>query len=139
MFTGVVEVHDGGGFGQDRGGQVPDPGRAVTEDDELADVIGAAAAGLGRYQGGELGGGGEAAHIAGGVRVAHRSPVGVDPGLGEQGGEFDLAGSGAPVGTLGGPVAHGGGYHRYPGAVDGDVELVRRLAALPGQHCHLAG
>ncbi len=38
VFAGVVEVHDGGGLGQDRGGQVPDPGRAVAQDDELADV-----------------------------------------------------------------------------------------------------
>jgi adenylate cyclase len=31
VFAGVVDVHDGGGFGQDRGGQFPDPGRAVAE------------------------------------------------------------------------------------------------------------
>lgn len=47
VFAGVVEVDDGGGFGQDRGSQVPDPGCAVAEDDELADVIGPAAAGFG--------------------------------------------------------------------------------------------
>ena len=75
VFAGVVEVHDRGGFGQDRGGEVPDPGRAVAEDDELADVVGAAAAGFGVHQGGELGGGGEAAQVAGGVRVAHRAAV----------------------------------------------------------------
>ena len=45
VFAGVVDVDDGGGFGHDRGGQFPDPGRAVAEHDELADAVGAAAAG----------------------------------------------------------------------------------------------
>ena len=132
VFAGVVEVHDGGGLGQDRGGQVPDPGRAVAQDDELADVIGAAAAGLGVHQGGELGGGGEAGQVAGGVRVTHRSPGVVDAGLGEQGGEFDLAGAGAPVGCLAGALGDRGGHHRHAGAVDGDVELVRRAPRVGG-------
>ena len=125
VFAGVVEVHDGGGLGQDRGGQVPDPGRPVAEDDELADVIGAAAAGFGVYLGGEFGGGGEAGQIAGGVRVAHRPAVGVNPGLGEQAGQFDLTGAGSPVGGLAGAVGDRGGHHRHAGAIDGDIELVR--------------
>ena len=48
VLAGVVEVRDGDGRGCDRGGQLPDPGCAVAEDDDLADVLGAAAAGLGR-------------------------------------------------------------------------------------------
>ena len=63
VLAGVVDVHDRGSFGQDRGGEVPDPGRAVAEHDELADVVGAAAARLGGHQGGELVGGGEAAQL----------------------------------------------------------------------------
>ena len=126
VFAGVVDVHDRGGFGQDRGGEVPDPGRAVAEDDELADVVGAAAAGFGVHQGGELVGGGEAAQVAGRVRVAHRPALVVDGGLGEQAGEFDLAGAGAPVAALAGAAGDGGGHHGHAGAVDGDVELVRR-------------
>src|SRR5205823_1550962 len=85
VLAGVVEVHDRGGFGQDRGGQVPDPGCAVAEHDELADVVGTAVAGLGRHQGGELACGGEAGQVAGGVRVAHGSALLVEGGLGEQG------------------------------------------------------
>jgi hypothetical protein len=79
----VVEVHDRGGFGQDRGGQVPDPRRSVTEDHELADGIGATSAGLGRHLGGEFGGRGEAGQVAGGVLIADRPTRLVDGGLGE--------------------------------------------------------
>ena len=132
VFAGVVEVHDRGGLGQDRGGQVPDPGCAVAEHDELADVVGAAAAGFGVHQGGELGGGGEAGQVAGGVRVAHRPALLVEGGLGEQGGEFDLAGAGAPIAALAGAAGDRGGHHGHPGAVDGDVELVRSFAAVGG-------
>ena len=39
VLAGVVEVGDLGGGGEVLIGQVPDPGRAVTEDDELADVL----------------------------------------------------------------------------------------------------
>lgn len=47
VLAGVVDVHDRGGFGRDRGGPVPDPGGAVAEHHQLADVIGAAAASFG--------------------------------------------------------------------------------------------
>ena len=120
---------------QDRGGQGRGPRRAVAEHDELADVVGAAAAGFGVHQGGELGGGRDAAQVAGGVGVAHRAALLVEPGLGEQAGEFDLPGAGPAVGALAGPVADGGGHHRYSGAVDGDVELVRRLAGSGAGRC----
>jgi len=82
VLAGVVDVHDRGGLGQDRGSEVPDPGGAVAEHDGLADVIGAAAAGLDGHQGGELLGGGEAAQVAGGVGVPNRSAFVVGGGLG---------------------------------------------------------
>ena len=44
VLAGVVEVDDLGGLGEVPGGEVPDPGRAVTQGGELADVAGAAAA-----------------------------------------------------------------------------------------------
>ena len=40
VLAGVVEVDDLGG-GEFRGGDAPDPGGAIAEDGELADVIGA--------------------------------------------------------------------------------------------------
>jgi len=43
VLAGVEQIDDGGGLGEVRSGEVPDPGRAVTQDDELADVRGAAA------------------------------------------------------------------------------------------------
>ena len=53
---------------------------------------------------------------------------------------FDLAGARPPVGRLAGPAGDRGGHHRHAGAVDGDVELVRRIAAVARcrQHGHLA-
>jgi hypothetical protein len=65
VFAGVVEIHDLGGFGQDAGGEVPDPVRSIAEHDELADVLGAPAQCFGVYQGGELLGGGEGAQVSG--------------------------------------------------------------------------
>ena len=50
MLAGVIEVDDLGGLGEVLAGQVPDPVRAVAQDGELADVPGAAAAGLGGHQ-----------------------------------------------------------------------------------------
>jgi hypothetical protein len=43
VLAGVVEADDLGGPGELRGGDVPDPGGAVAEDGELADVVRAAA------------------------------------------------------------------------------------------------
>jgi hypothetical protein len=47
VLAGVVEVDYFGGGGVELAGQVPDPGCAIAEDDELADVLGAAADALG--------------------------------------------------------------------------------------------
>ena len=52
--------------------------RAVAEDGELADVPGAAAAGLGGHQGPEPGGGREGGQVGRGVRVADRVTVLID-------------------------------------------------------------
>ena len=128
VFAGVVDVHDRGGFGHDRGGQVPDPGRAVAEHDELADAVGAAAAGFGVHQGGELGGGREAAHVAGGVGVAHRAALLVEPGLVNRQASLTSRVRARPSALLPAPRRRRR-HHRHSGAVDGDVELVRRLAA----------
>jgi hypothetical protein len=46
VLAGVIEVDDLGG-GREEIGEVPDPGRAVADDDELADAVGSTAAGLG--------------------------------------------------------------------------------------------
>ena len=46
MLAGVVEVHDLGGLGEVLGSEVPDPGRAVAGEYELADAGGTAAAAL---------------------------------------------------------------------------------------------
>src|SRR5664280_2512309 len=53
-----------------------------------------AAPGLGVHQRGELFDGGEGGQVGGGAGVAHGSAVGVQAGLGEQAGEFGLAGVG---------------------------------------------
>jgi hypothetical protein len=42
VLAGVEQVHDLGGFGELAAGDVPDPGGAVAEDGELADVVRAA-------------------------------------------------------------------------------------------------
>ena len=75
VFAGVVEVDDLGGGGEQLVGEVPDPDRPVAEDDELADVLGAAAAGFGVDELGEPGGGFEGGQVAGGARVADRAAV----------------------------------------------------------------
>src|SRR5664280_2361253 len=76
-----------------------------------------AAPGLGVHQRGELFDGGEGGQVGGGAGVAHGSAVGVQAGLGEQAGEFGLAGVGrarpaaalparpaVSAGTIGTPV-----------------------------------
>jgi hypothetical protein len=50
VLAGVVEVHDLGGLGEVLGSEVPDPGRAVAGEYELADARGTAAAGLSGHQ-----------------------------------------------------------------------------------------
>jgi hypothetical protein len=49
VLAGVEQIDDLGGLGEMLGGEVPEPHRAVAQDGELADVPGAAAAGLGGH------------------------------------------------------------------------------------------
>jgi hypothetical protein len=65
VLAGMVEVHDAGGLGERGGGEVPDPGGAVADDGELADVVRAAADALGPDQALERGSGLEGGDVAG--------------------------------------------------------------------------
>ena len=126
MFAGVVEVDDLGGGGEQLVGEVPDPHCPVAEDDELADVLSAAAAGFGIHELGEPGSGFESGQVAGGARVADRAAVIINAGLGEQAGEFDFAGVRPPVVAFAGAAFGLRGGHGHAGAVDGDVKHVRQ-------------
>ncbi len=128
VFAGVEQVDDAGGGGEALVGEVPDPAGAVAEDDELADVFGAAAAGFGLQEVGEHLDRVQGGQVAGRVRIAYRPVVLVGVGLGEQAGEFGLAGAGPPVGVFAGPSGGFGWCHRDAGAVDGEVEHVRDRA-----------
>ena len=75
VLAGVVEVDDLGGGGEQLIGDVPDPHRAVAEDDELADVLSAAAAGFAVYELGEPGGGFEGGQVARRARVTDRAAL----------------------------------------------------------------
>jgi hypothetical protein len=61
VLAGVEHVDDLGGLGEVLGGEVPDPGGAVAQDGELADVPGAAPAGFGGHQHAEACGGAKVA------------------------------------------------------------------------------
>ena len=61
----------------------------------------------------------------------------VHGGLGEGCGHLDLAGAGPPVLALAGPAFGPGRRHRYPGAVDGHVQLAGQRPG--GQRQHRAG
>jgi hypothetical protein len=75
---------------------------------------------------GEHGGGLERGHIAGGVPVPDRVALAVEPILGDEDGELDLAGAGPAVFALAGPPGGLLGGHGHAGAVDCRVELVRQ-------------
>jgi len=96
VLAGVVEVDDVGGLRERGGGEVPDPGGAVADDGELADVVGAAADALGFDQVRERGGGLEGGDVAGRGPVADGVSLRVEFVLGEEDGELD-AGAGAAV------------------------------------------
>ena len=126
VLAGVVEVHDLGGLGELAAGDVPDPGGAVAEDRELADVIGAAADAFGLDQAGEHGRGLEGGDVAGGVPVPDRVAVIIELVLGEEHGELDLAGAGAAVLALAVPPRGLLRGHGHAGAVDDGIQLVRQ-------------
>ena len=80
MLAGVVEVHDLGGLGEVLGSEVPDPGRAVAGEYELADAGGTAAAGLSGHQDPEFDCGCRV--VRGRARVADRAALPIGAGLG---------------------------------------------------------
>ena len=112
-------------------GEVPDPGRAVAEDDPVLGGVEAAAFGLAQDAFGErcglgvgiAGGDGLDGGVVGGrVRVAHGAPLLVG-GLGRpHDGELGLAGLGAGVGLLALVALDLGVARRHAGAVEAEVE-----------------
>ena len=126
MLAGVEQVHDLGGFGELVRGDVPDPGGAVAEDGQLADVIGAAADAFCLDQVPEHGGGLEGGDVTAGAGVPHRVSVLAGVVLGEEHGELDLAGAGPPVLAFSFPPGGFLGGRGHAGAVDRAVEHVRQ-------------
>src|SRR6202000_3057572 len=92
VLAGVEQVHNLGGPGKLRGGDVPDPGGAVAQDGELPDVVRAAADALCPHEVPERGGGLEGGHVASGAAAPDGVPVLVQLVLGEVDRELDLAG-----------------------------------------------
>jgi hypothetical protein len=124
VLAGVIQIDDLRCPGEVGGGEVPDPRCPVAEDDQLADVAGAAAAGLGGHERPERGGRGEGGYIRGGRGVADRAAVLTDGGLGERDGHFHLPGAGGAVLAFPGPAFGFGRGHGYAGPVDGDIQHV---------------
>jgi hypothetical protein len=93
----VEQVHDLGRLRERGGGDVPDPGGAVAEDGELADVVSAAADVFCFHQIAEHGGGLEGGDVAGGGPVSDGVALLVDFVLGEEDAELDLLGAGPAV------------------------------------------
>ena len=89
-------------------------------------MVSAAPSRLGVEERAEPLGGLEGGEVAGGAGVPNRPAPLVEPGLGEQAAELDLAGVGAPVGRLAAAPRGVGGYGGHPGAVQRDVERVER-------------
>ena len=75
VLAGVIDVHDVGGVRVEGLGHGPDPGGAVAEGDDLAEVLAAAAQVLGLHQPGEGVLAVEGGHVGGGARVHHRPAV----------------------------------------------------------------
>src|SRR6266702_6357875 len=97
VLAGVVDVGDVRGVRVKLPYHGPDPGGAVADGDDLAEVLSAAAQVLGLHQGGEGVLAVEGGHVAGGARVHHRMAMLVERGHGEEPGELDLAGAGGAV------------------------------------------
>jgi len=75
VLAGVADARDAGGAGVKRFGHAPDPGGAVAEDGDLAEVLAAAACVLGLRQAGEGVLAVEGGHAGGRARVHHRPAV----------------------------------------------------------------
>src|ERR1019366_5327470 len=131
------EADDLGGPGELRGGDVPDPGGAVAEDGELADVVRAAADAPGPDQVPERRAGSKVAMTLAEARSRTGQPSATGLVPGEEDGEPGLAGAGAAV--LAFPLPPGGLLRRHgdAGALDGGAELAgqrgrRERDHLPG-------
>ena len=125
VLPGMEQVHDLGRLGEVPGGQVPDPDGSVTEEHQLADAPGAAAAGLGGHQHAEVRGGIEGDQVRRRTRVTHRPALLIGCRLSENTAQLDLAGAGRAVRGLAVPALGLGRDHRHAGTVDADVQHVR--------------
>src|SRR5258708_11668993 len=123
VLAGVVEVDDLSGLGELAGGDVPDPGSPVPEDGELADVVRAAADALGLHEVPERGGGLERRDHSGRVPGPDPVPPGVQPVLGEEDRELDLAGAGPAVLAFSLPARGLAARPRDARSVPGGAEL----------------
>ena len=124
VLAGVVDVDDVGGVRVELLGHGPDPGGAVAEGDDLAEVLAAAAQVLGLDQSGEGVLAVEGGHVGGGAGVHHRPAVLIQAGHGEEPGELDLAGAGLAVLAFARPAFGFAGADGHAGPVDLDVEHV---------------
>ena len=99
VLAGVLDVHDVGGVRVEGLGHGPDPGGAVAEGDDLAEVVPAAAQVLGLDEASEgvlaVGCG----HVAGRAGIHHRPAVIIQAGHGEEPGELDPCKVSAPGGA----------------------------------------
>ena len=125
VLAGVVEVGDVGGVGVELPGHGPDPGGAVADGDDLAEVLAAAAQVLGFHQAGQGVLAVEGGHVAGGARVHHRVAALIEGGDGDQAGQLDLAGPGAAVIGLALAAFGFAAADRDAGAVHLDIQHVR--------------
>jgi len=126
MLLGVVDVDDFDGAGKLLGGQAPDPGGAVAEDDPAGRSVEAAPLRLALdalCEGGRLGVGVAAGRaldrgvVADRPGVAARAALGVASFGRPRGDELDLAGLGGAVGLLAAAPVDFGRAHRHAGAV----------------------
>jgi hypothetical protein len=93
----MEQAGDLGGLGELATGDVPDPGDAVAQNRELADVTGAEASAFCFHEVREDAGGLEGGDVAAGIPVPDRVAVVIELVLGEEDGELDFAGAGAAV------------------------------------------
>jgi hypothetical protein len=138
VLAGVVDVGDMGGVRVERPGHAPDPGGAVADRDDLAEVLAAAAQVPGLRQVGEGVLAVEGGHVTGGAGVHHRVPAGIHGGDGEEPGELDLAGAGVPVLAVAVAAFGFSGAHGNAGAIHLHIQHVRDRGGR-GQRADRAG
>ena len=142
MLLGVVDVDDFDGAGKLLGGQVPDPGGAVAEDDPAERGVETAPLRLAMdasCEDGRLRVGVAARRALDRGVVADRPGVAAGPALGvapfgrPHGDQLDLAGLGGAIGLLAAAPVDFGGAYRHAGAVQPEVHRGR------GRRCGLLG